>query len=120
MNILIVDDSAAMRMIVKQTLRKAGFGGHDISECSDGAEALESILAQPPDLVLTDWNMPNMSGVELLEKLKEEGVKVPCGLVTTETTADMRVRAKEAGAKFVIGKPFTPESFEEHLGPFID
>jgi len=119
MNILIVDDSAAMRMIVKQTLRKAGFGGHDITECTDGAEALESIRSQTPDLVLTDWNMPNMTGVELLESLSAEGISVPCGLVTTETTAEMGAQAREAGAKFVIGKPFTPESFEKHLGPYI-
>ena len=69
MKIMIVDDSAAMRMIVKKTLRQAGFEGHEISEAEDGAKALAAIQSASPDLVLSDWNMPNMTGIELLEKL---------------------------------------------------
>lgn len=119
MKIMIVDDSAAMRMIVRKTLRQAGFEGHDISEAEDGAKALAAISAAPPDLVLSDWNMPNMTGIELLENLAKAGTKVAFGFVTTEATADMRTRAAGAGAKFLISKPFTPESFKEHLGPHI-
>jgi len=120
MKIMIVDDSAAMRMIVKKTLRQAGFEGHDISEAEDGAKALDVIKATPPDLVLSDWNMPNMTGIELLEKLAADGVKIKFGFVTTEATPDMRTRATTAGAKFLISKPFTPESFKEVLGPIIN
>jgi two-component system chemotaxis response regulator CheY len=119
MKIMIVDDSSAMRMIVKKTLRQAGFGGHEITEADDGAKALAAIQVSKPDLVLSDWNMPNMTGLQLLEALRDSGVKLPFGFVTTEATPDMRVRAFEAGAKFLISKPFTPESFKDQLGPHI-
>lgn len=119
MKILIVDDSAAMRMIVRKTLRLAGFEGHDFSETDDGAKALTAIKAAPPDLVLSDWNMPNMTGIELLESLGKEGIKIKFGFVTTEATPDMRLRATAAGASFLISKPFTPESFKQILGAHI-
>jgi two-component system chemotaxis response regulator CheY len=119
MKIMIVDDSSAMRMIVKKTLRQAGFEGHQISEADDGANALEAIRTSTPDLVLSDWNMPNMTGLQLLEALHSSGLKIAFGFVTTEATPDMRLRAFEAGAKFLISKPFTPESFKDQLGPFI-
>ncbi|HTV95027.1 MAG TPA: response regulator [Steroidobacteraceae bacterium] len=119
MKILIVDDSTAMRMIVKKTLRLAGFEGHEIIEADDGAKALTAIKASAPDLVLSDWNMPNMSGLELLEALKGSGVRLTFGFVTTEATSAMRTKAMEAGARFLISKPFTPESFKEQLGPHL-
>jgi two-component system chemotaxis response regulator CheY len=119
MKIIVVDDSTAMRMIVKKTLRLAGFEGHDISEAADGVKALALIKTSKPDLVLSDWNMPNMTGLQLLAALKESGVNVLFGFVTTETTPEMRAMAMSAGAKFLISKPFSPESFKEHLGPYI-
>src|SRR3981081_1940735 len=119
MKILIVDDSTAMRMIVKKTLRLAGFEGHDIAEADDGAKALAAIKTSKPDLVLSDWNMPNMTGLQLLEALVSGGVKGTFGFVTAEAPPDMRAKAIGAGAKFLISKPFTPESFKEHLGPHI-
>jgi two-component system, chemotaxis family, chemotaxis protein CheY len=119
MKIMIVDDSTAMRMIVKKTLRLAGFEGHAITEADDGAKALAAIGVAKPDLVLSDWNMPNMTGLQLLEALTSGGIKVTFGFITTEATADMRAKALGAGAKFLISKPFTPESFKEHLGPHI-
>ena len=119
MKILIVDDSTAMRMIVRKTLRLAGFEGHEFSECEDGMKALAAIKGSPPDLVLSDWNMPNMTGIELLENLNKDGVKIKFGFITTEATPDMRQRASTAGAKFLISKPFTPESFKEALGAHI-
>ena len=120
MNIMIVDDSTAMRMIVKKTLRAAGFKGHDIVEADDGTTALEKIRSGTPDLILSDWNMPQMTGITLLETLKEEGIEVTFGFVTTEATADMRARAAEAGAKFLIAKPFTEDTFADTLKPFIN
>jgi two-component system chemotaxis response regulator CheY len=108
-----------MRMIVKKTLRLAGFEGHEVIEADDGAKALSAIQASRPDLVLSDWNMPNMTGLQLLEKLREDGVKLTFGFVTTEATPDMRVKAFGAGAKFLISKPFTAESFKQELGPHI-
>lgn len=117
--ILIVDDSTAMRMIVRKTLRQAGFEGHEFSETDDGMKALTAIKGSRPDLVLSDWNMPNMTGIELLENLNKEGIKVKFGFITTEATPDMRTRAATAGASFLISKPFTPESFKTALGAHI-
>lgn len=119
MKIMIVDDSTAMRLIVKKTLRQAGFEGHEISEAEDGAQALAAITSAVPDLVLSDWNMPNMNGLQLLQALGAAGINVKFGFVTTEVTPDMRARAAGAGAKFLISKPFTAESFRQTLAPYI-
>lgn len=119
MKVLIVDDSTAMRMLVKRTLKQAGFDGLDIVEAADGAQALEVVDDALPALILCDWNMPNMSGMEFLEALRESGNTAKFGFVTTESTAEMRARARDAGAAFLIAKPFTAESFEKTLRPII-
>lgn len=115
MKILIVDDSKAMRMIVRRTLRQAGFDGHDVQEAGDGKEALAAIRASQPDLVLSDWNMPEMGGLELLQTLRSEDNRVTLGFVTTEGTPEMRAKATEAGAAFLIAKPFTADQFKNEL-----
>ena len=73
MKILVVDDSKAMRMIVKRTIRKAGFTGHTFIEAGNGAEAYRMITGDDtekhPDLVMSDWNMPRMTGIDLAERL---------------------------------------------------
>ena len=119
MKVLIVDDSSAMRMMVVRTLRQAGFGGLDIDQAEDGQKALESIRNSEPDLVLADWNMPNMTGYELLVALREEDITVDFGFITTESTTEMRKRAASAGAKFLIGKPFTADSFQKALATIL-
>ncbi|MDY7101968.1 MAG: response regulator [Actinomycetota bacterium] len=115
MRILIVDDSRAMRMIVTRTLRQSGYKSAEFSEAEDGAKALAAIQDDCPDLVLSDWNMPEMSGIELLRALREEGINVPFGFVTSEGTPEMRAQAMEAGAKFLIAKPFTADDFDRAL-----
>lgn len=117
--ILIVDDSKAMRLIVRRTLRQAGFGDFEVQEAGNGVEALECIGKGAPALVISDWNMPEMSGIELLRELNARKVSVRFGFVTTEGTADMRAMADEAGALFLIAKPFTPEQFESALRPLL-
>jgi two-component system, chemotaxis family, chemotaxis protein CheY len=119
MRILIVDDSRVMRSIVSRTLRQAGFGDCDLSEAADGAQALDAVRASTPDLVLSDWNMPEMDGLELLISLRGDGNAVPFGFVTTEGTDEMRLRAAAAGASFLITKPFTAETFREVLEPVL-
>ena len=119
MRIMVVDDSTAMRMIVVRTLRKAGFRDHTFTEAADGAEALDAIRADPPDLVLSDWNMPEMTGIDLLKQLRADGSQIRFGFVTSEFTQEMRDRSREAGALFLIGKPFTEDSFRDTLEPFI-
>lgn len=119
MKILIVDDSSAMRMIVRRTLREAGYGNLEVLQASDGNEALAVIHKDLPDLIFSDWNMPNKSGIELLQALNEEGYKIPFGFVTTESSAEMRARASQNGAKFLITKPFTAEIFAKVLDAFL-
>jgi two-component system chemotaxis response regulator CheY len=115
MRVLVVDDSRAMRMIVKRTLGLAGYDDWEFEDASNGVEALAAITADPPDLVLSDWNMPEMTGIELLRALREADNPVLFGFVTSESTPRMRDRAIHAGAAFVIGKPFTPGEFAEVL-----
>lgn len=123
MKILVVDDSKAMRMIVKRTIRKAGFTGHTFIEAGNGAEAYRMITGDDtekhPDLVMSDWNMPRMTGIDLAERLQREDVVITFGFVTSEGTKEMRERAKNAGALFLIAKPFTVGAFEEALTPLI-
>ncbi len=120
MNVLVVDDSIAMRMMVVRTAKKAGLGRYSFDQAADGAEALEKIRNRRPDLVLSDWNMPNMTGIELLEALNKESIGLKFGFVTTEGTAEMRLRARKAGALFLIVKPFTVDSFEQALWRALD
>ncbi len=116
MKIMVVDDSKTMRMIVKRTLRQAGYGSHTVEEAANGKEALDSIKASKPDLVLCDWNMPEMNGIELLQTLNTDAVEVKFGFVTSEGTPEMRQTATENGALFLITKPFTADTFQKELG----
>ena len=119
MKILIVDDSKTMRMIVARTLKRTNLGDHTVVEASDGQEALKVVEEASPDVVLSDWNMPEMNGLELLQQLRENGNQVNFGFVTSESTSDMREQATAAGAAFFVTKPFTPESLEEALSPVL-
>lgn len=116
MRIFIVDDSMAMRMLVKRALREAGYGDHTIEEAANGKDALEAIRESPPDLVLSDWHMPGMNGMELLEELRKANIGVRFGFVTTEGTPEMRQKVKDAGADFLIAKPFTADAIKEAIG----
>ena len=120
MDVLLVDDSRVMRGLVRRTLRQAGFDLGNVVEAENGKEALDTLAkGQKFDLVLSDWNMPEMSGIELLAKLQADGVRVPFGFVTSESTPEMRERARQAGALFLIAKPFTAESFQAALAPVL-
>lgn len=118
MKVLVVDDSRVMRQIVIRTLRQAGYSW-DVSEAADGEEALGLVSTLKPDLVLSDWNMPNMTGIDLLRNLRMRGSEVPLGFVTSEGSQEMRDQAAGAGAWFLIAKPFTPEIFRETIDPFL-
>jgi two-component system chemotaxis response regulator CheY len=109
--ILIVDDSTAMRMLITRALRQAGLGEHTYLEARDAAEALAVVHAEFPDLVLSDCNMPNLSGIELLRALRAAGNRVRFGFVTVECGEAMRAAAEAAGAEFLIAKPFSAEAF---------
>jgi len=86
---MIVDDSKSMRMIVKRTLKQAGYDDMEFEEADDGTDALEKIDGYGPELVLCDWNMPTMNGIDFLKAIREAGNNVKFGFVTTESTAEM-------------------------------
>ena len=116
MKILIVDDSKAMRKIVQRSLKStAAYADAAVVEATNGREALDVIEAEAPDIVISDWNMPEMTGIELLEALHDRGNLPTFGFVTSESTPEMYDRAMGAGAGFLVSKPFTAEALESAL-----
>jgi DNA-binding response OmpR family regulator len=115
MAILVVDDSRAMRMIVMRELRKAGYETRDVEEAENGVGALERLKDGGIDLVLSDWNMPEMTGIKLLKILRRDGNDVPFGFVTSESTVEMHREALDAGADFVVTKPFSADSLSRQV-----
>jgi two-component system, chemotaxis family, chemotaxis protein CheY len=119
MKIVVADDSKAMRMIVVRTLRQAGFGGHEVLEAENGREGLQLVRQHAPDLILSDWNMPEMSGIDFLATLRSGGVTTPFCFVTSEGSEEMREQAAAAGALGLIAKPFTADAFLDLLAPVV-
>ena len=115
MRIFIADDSRAMRMIVVRQLRQAGFEDAEFIEAADGAEALAKAREHSPNLIVSDWNMPEVNGLEFLRQLRASGDDTVFGFVTSEGTPDMIQLARSNGASFLIAKPFTPETFRDTL-----
>ncbi|MBO9643934.1 MAG: response regulator [Pseudacidovorax sp.] len=120
MKILIVDDSRAMRQVIAHMLREAGFRGNQVVEASDGQQALTVIHAEEPELIISDWNMPGLTGIQLLQAVREAEVKTPFGFVTTEVSAEMKQKAFESGASFLIGKPFSADDFRVALVDILE
>jgi two-component system chemotaxis response regulator CheY len=119
MKILVADDSRVMRQIVVRALRQAGYGHCEVVEAVDGKDALSKVQEENPDLVLSDWNMPEMTGIDLLATLRSSGDGRPFGFVTSEGSGPMRDTAERAGALFLIAKPFTSEAFRAALEPVL-
>ena len=119
MRVLIVDDSRAMQTIVKRIVVQAGYDSATFELADSGDVALQIIRSQKPELVLLDWHMPGMSGLDVLEVIREEQLSVCVGLVTTERSSQKIDAARKAGAKFVIHKPFTVEQLKETLVPVL-
>lgn len=117
MRILVADDSRVARQIVIRTLRQAGFAHAEVIEAGTGRELLEAVRAQDPDLVLADWHMPEVSGIDALAMLRAGGSRVAFGFVTCDGSDETRARARAEGAQFLILKPFTAETFAEQLEP---
>lgn len=116
MKILVVDDSSTMRRIIKNTLNHLGY--KDLLEAEDGQFAWD-IMTQTPDIgvLITDWNMPNMNGLELVKKVRaeEKYVDMPIIMVTTEGGKTEVITALKAGVNNYIVKPFTPQVLKEKL-----
>ena len=115
MKILLVDDFPTMRKIVRNLLKEAGFT--DIEEAENGLMALEKLRAGQFELVITDWNMPEMTGLELLKKIREDDSlkNIPVLMVTAEATKECVVEAVQAGVSNYIVKPFTAAALKEKI-----
>jgi two-component system, chemotaxis family, chemotaxis protein CheY len=120
MNILIVDDFSTMRRIVKNLLNDLGFSR--TSEADEGNSALTHLRSAPCDLVVTDWNMPGMTGIDLLRAIRADSrlAKLPVLMVTAEAKRDQIVEAAQAGVNGYIIKPFTAQTLQEKLSKIFE
>jgi two-component system, chemotaxis family, chemotaxis protein CheY len=106
MKVLVVDDSRAMRSLVRKALQETGVEGLEVDEAENGSDALFLLSSVAPDVILSDWSMPEMNGIDLLRELRERGSGVKFGFVTPdEPTLQMREMAFRTGAQFLIGTP---------------
>ncbi|MGD8107207.1 chemotaxis response regulator CheY [Pantoea sp. FN0302] len=112
---LVVDDFATMRRIVRNLLKDLGY--HNVEEAEDGNDAMGKLQLSPFDFVISDWNMPNMDGLELLNEIrKDERLKtLPVLMVTAEAKKENIIAAAQAGASGYVVKPFTAAILEEKL-----
>ncbi|MBN2062672.1 MAG: chemotaxis response regulator CheY [Deltaproteobacteria bacterium] len=113
--VLVVDDFATMRRIIKGVLKQLGF--NDVIEADDGSKALSELKKENVGLIVSDWNMPNMTGLELLKAVRADDNmrKIPFLMVTAEGQKENVVEAVQAGVSNYIVKPFTPETFGAKL-----
>ncbi len=117
MKILIVDDSRAMQAIVRRAVIETGIDALDIQTASSGHDALNQVQSFKPDVVLTDWHMPGMTGLQMVQTMRQMGLRdTYVGFVTTETQNDRVQEALNNGANFVLNKPFKDEELREKLG----
>lgn len=116
-NVLIVDDSSSMRMMLRKTLEVSGFDIGEIFEAGNGKEALEMLESTWADLILTDVHMPEMDGFSFLKMLKEKDVvsTTPVVVVTTEGREERVEELIQLGASGWVKKPFKPEEIKEIL-----
>jgi two-component system chemotaxis response regulator CheY len=112
MQILVVDDFSTMRRIVKNVLRELGFS--NLKEAEDGAPALQMLKTTKIDFVVTDWNMPGMTGLELLKAIRaDEKLKtIPVLMVTAEAKREQIIEAAQAGVNGYVVKPFTAQTLK--------
>ncbi len=120
MRILIVDDFSTMRRIVKNLLNDLGYG--NTAEADDGHTALAALRTQPFDFVVTDWNMPGMTGIDLLRAIRADPrlKTLPVLMVTAEAKREQIIEAAQAGVNGYIIKPFTAQTLEEKLAKIFE
>jgi two-component system chemotaxis response regulator CheY len=118
--ILVVDDFATMRKVVRNLLKQVGY--ENIVEAEDGVTALKALKSQKVDLIISDWNMPNMTGLELLKAVRaDEDLKTtPFLMVTAEALQDNVIAAVKAGVSNYIVKPFTAEVLNEKIRKILE
>jgi CheY-like chemotaxis protein len=118
--VLVVDDSRAMQAIIRRVLEGPSLGRTEVETTSCGEEALRLLERGPPDLVISDWHMPGMTGIELLQTLRQTGHgELPFGFVTTVTTPALLQQALTNGAAFIVHKPFHDHELLAAVGPLL-
>ncbi len=112
---LAVDDSPTMRRIVANTLRRIGYD--DIVEAANGKDALAKLYSEKIDFIITDWNMPEMDGLEFIQAIKSDDnyKELPILMITTRGVKDDILEAMKAGVSSYIVKPFTPQTLKEKI-----
>src|SRR5690606_32399885 len=120
MRILIVDDSPTMRRIIKNLLKDLGF--ENVDEAEDGAMGLEKLRNGNFDFVVSDWNMPNLDGLEMLKQIRADAnlSTMPVLMVTAEAKKENIIAAAQAGASGYVVKPFTAATLEEKLNKIFE
>lgn len=115
MNILVVDDFSTMRRIIKNLLRELGY--NNVAEADDGHTGLPMLQAGNFDFLVTDWNMPGMTGLDLLRAVRadEKLCKLPVLMVTAEAKKDQIIEAAQAGVNGYIVKPFNAQTLKEKI-----
>ena len=121
-DVLVVDDSAAIRKILQRVLRQTGMAIRDIREAGNGEEALELLKKAPVNLILTDINMPKMDGIQLLAAVKASSALrgIPVVMITTEGGETKVSEAVRLGAAGYVRKPFTADQIKEKLAGFLE
>lgn len=112
---LVVDDFSTMRRIVRNLLKELGFS--NVQEAEDGVQALAKLRAETFDFVVSDWNMPNMTGIDLLRAIRADAKlkHLPVLMVTAEAKRENIIEAAQAGASGYVVKPFTAATLDEKL-----
>jgi two-component system chemotaxis response regulator CheY len=120
MKILVVDDFSTMRRIVKNVLKQLGF--ENVEEAEDGVQALAKLKAGSFGFMVSDWNMPNMDGLQLLQEVRKDPTlsKLPILMVTAEAEKTMVITAIQAGVNNYVVKPFTAEVFKEKMDKIFE
>ena len=113
MDILIVDDYKTMLRIIRNLLKQLGF--NNVDEATDGTEALEKIAAKQYGLIISDWNMEPMTGIELLRKIRASNNNTPFIMVTAENKTENFLAAREAGVNNYIVKPFNADTLKQKM-----
>lgn len=117
MKVLVADDSGIMRKIIIRSLNAVGVS--DIVEAADGQEAIDAYKAEPVDLILTDWNMPNKTGLDVVTEIRALGSSVPIIMVTTEAQKSQVIAAIQAGVSDYLTKPFEADDLRAKLDKFV-
>ncbi len=118
MKIMLVDDSKTMRNIQKSVLTQLGHT--ELAEACDGQDALSKVAAFAPDLILLDWNMPNMDGLTFIKTFRQADKSTPVIMVTTESERARVVEAIKAGVNNYVVKPFTPDILSQRITETMD